>query len=62
MTYGQLTFGTIGNVPQSAFRVSPATNRLQKNMYGNRYKEFVDYSVVDVVPNPGYKKFSRIAF
>jgi hypothetical protein len=31
-------------------------------MYGNRYKEFVDYSVVDVVPNPGYKKFSRIAF
>jgi hypothetical protein len=36
-TYGQLAFGTTGNVPQSAFRVSPVANRLQKNMYGDGY-------------------------
>ena len=55
MTYGQLAFGTTGNIPQSAFRVSPAANRLQKNMYGDEYQEFANYSVVDVVLNPGYK-------
>jgi len=37
MTYGQLSFGTIGNILQQTFRVSPTANRLQRNMYGDRY-------------------------
>jgi hypothetical protein len=58
MTYGQLTFGTTGNVPPSAFRVSPASSRLQRNMYGDGYQEFVDYNSLNALPNPGYKNAS----
>jgi hypothetical protein len=49
-----MAFGTPGVQPDSAYRISPANNRLQKNMYGAGYSEFMDYSVVDALPNPGY--------
>jgi hypothetical protein len=31
-------------------------------MYGNGYQEFADYSVVDVVPNLGYKNSVGLPF
>ena len=37
-------------------------NRLQKNMYGDGYQEFADYSVVDAVPNPRYKSSAGLSF
>jgi hypothetical protein len=35
-------------------QIAPTNNRLQKNMYGTEYLEFMDYSDVDALPNPGY--------
>src|SRR5579859_6393946 len=55
MTYGQLAFGMSGNVPSSAYRVSPASNRLQRNIYGDGFQEYVDYNSLNALPNPGYK-------
>jgi len=37
-------------------------NRLQKNMYGDGYQEFADYSDIDVVPNLGYRNSSGLPF
>jgi hypothetical protein len=34
--------------------IAPTNNRLQKNVYGTGYSEFMDYSVVDALTNPGY--------
>jgi hypothetical protein len=53
-TYGEMAFGTHGVQPASSYRIAPTNNRLQRNMYGNRYLEFMDYSVVDALPNPRY--------
>jgi hypothetical protein len=53
-TYGEMAFGTTGFPPISTYRIAPASNRLQKNMYGNGYSEFMDYSAIDAFPNPGY--------
>jgi hypothetical protein len=53
-TYGEMAFGTPGVNLSSTYRIAPANNRLQKNMYGIGYSEFMDYSVVDALPNPGY--------
>jgi hypothetical protein len=53
-TYGEMAFGTPGVQPDSAYRIAPANNRLQKNMYGTGYSEFMDYGAVDALPNPGY--------
>jgi hypothetical protein len=53
-TYGEMAFGTAGVQPVSAYRIAPASNRLQRNMYGNGYSEFMDYSAIDALPNPGY--------
>jgi hypothetical protein len=53
-TYGEMAFGTIGIQPISTYRIAPTSNRLQKNMYGNGYSEFMDYSAIDAFPNPGY--------
>jgi hypothetical protein len=39
-TYGELAFGSSGVPPGSTYRIAPANNRLQKNMYA--------------FPNPGY--------
>jgi hypothetical protein len=36
-TYGELAFGSFGVPPGSTYRVAPANNRLQKNMYGTGY-------------------------
>jgi hypothetical protein len=49
-----MAFGTPGVQPDSTYRIAPANNRLQKNMYGTRYSEFMDYSAVDALPNHGY--------
>jgi hypothetical protein len=53
-TYAEMAFGTPGVQPYSTYSIAPANNRLQKNMYGTGYLEFMDYSAVDALPNPGY--------
>jgi hypothetical protein len=53
-TYGEMTFDTPGVQPVSTYRIAPTNNRLQRNMYGNGYSEYMDYSVIDALPNPGY--------
>jgi hypothetical protein len=53
-TYGDLAFGSSGVPPNSTYRIAPANNRLQKNMYGEGYSEFMDYGAIDAFPNPGY--------
>jgi hypothetical protein len=53
-TYGEMAFGTSEVPPSSTYRIAPSNNRLQKNMYGNGYSEFMDYSAIDAFPNPGY--------
>jgi hypothetical protein len=53
-TYGDLAFGSSGAPPGSTYRIAPANNRLQKNMYGEGYSEFMDYDAIDSFPNPGY--------
>jgi hypothetical protein len=53
-TYGEMAFGTPGVQPDSTYRIAPANNRLQKNMYGTGYSKFMDYSVVDALLNPVY--------
>jgi hypothetical protein len=49
-----MAFGAPGVQPVSTYRIAPTNNRLQKNMYGSGYSEFMDYSAVDALPNPGY--------
>lgn len=53
-TYGDMAFGTTGNPPASAYKISPLNNRLQRNMYGEGYSEFMDYNAINALPNPGY--------
>jgi hypothetical protein len=53
-TYGDLAFGSSGVPPNSTYRIAPANNRLQKNMYGEGYSEVMDYGAIDAFPNPGY--------
>jgi hypothetical protein len=53
-TYGDLAFGSSGIPPNSTYRIAPANNRLQKNMFGDGYSEFMDYGAIDAFPNPGY--------
>jgi hypothetical protein len=49
-----MAFGSSGVPPGSTYRIAPANNRLQKNMYGGGYSEFMDYGAIDAFPNPGY--------
>ena len=35
ITHGEAAFGTSGEIPSSALKVSPAINRLQKSMFGD---------------------------
>jgi hypothetical protein len=49
-----MVFGTPRVQPDPTYRMAPANNRLQKNMYGTGYLEFIDYSAIDAPPNPGY--------
>jgi hypothetical protein len=53
-TYGEMAFGTTGVQTVSTYRIAPTSNRLQRNMYGNGYSEFMDYSAINAFPNPGY--------
>jgi hypothetical protein len=53
-TYGDLAFGSSGMPPNSTYKIAPANNRLQKNMYGGGYSEVMDYGTIDAFPNPGY--------
>jgi hypothetical protein len=53
-TYGDLAFGSSGVPPNSTYKIAPANNRLQKNMYGGGYHEVMDYGAIDALPNPGY--------
>jgi hypothetical protein len=53
-TYGDLAFGSSGVPPNSTYRIAPANIRLQENMYGEGYSEFMDYGTIDAFPNPGY--------
>jgi hypothetical protein len=53
-TYGDLAFGSSGVPPNSTYKIAPANNRLQKNMYGGGYSEVMDYGAIDAFPNPGY--------
>jgi hypothetical protein len=49
-----MAFRTLGVQPVSTYRIAPTNNRSQRNMYEDGYSEFMDYSVVDALPNPGY--------
>jgi hypothetical protein len=49
-----MAFGSSGVPPGSTYRIAPANNRLQKNMYGGGYSEFMDYGAIDPSPNLGY--------
>jgi hypothetical protein len=53
-TYGYLAFGSSGLPPNSAYKIAPTNNRLQRNMYGGGYSEVMDYGAIDAFPNPGY--------
>jgi hypothetical protein len=53
-TYGDLAFGSSGLPPNSAYKIAPASNRLQRNMYGGGYSEVMDYGAIDAFPNPEY--------
>jgi hypothetical protein len=53
-TYEEMAFGTPGFQPVSTYRIAPTNNRLQRNMYGNEYSEFMDYSAIDAIPNRRY--------
>jgi hypothetical protein len=52
--YGDLAFGSSGVPPNSTYRIAPASNRLQKNMYGEGYSEIMNYGTIDAFPNPRY--------
>jgi hypothetical protein len=43
-TYGEMAFDIPGVQPVSTYRIAPTNNRLQRNMYGNGYSEYMDYS------------------
>jgi hypothetical protein len=49
-----MAFSTPGVQPVSTYKIGPTNNMLQKNMYGTGYSEFMDYSAVDALLNPGY--------
>jgi hypothetical protein len=40
--------------PNSTYKIAPANNTLQKNMYGGGYSEVMDYGAIDAFPNLGY--------
>jgi hypothetical protein len=48
-TYGDLAFGSSGVPPNSTYKIAPASNRLQKNMYGGGYHEVMDYGAIDAL-------------
>jgi hypothetical protein len=59
-TYGDLAFGSSGVPPNSTYRIALASNRLQKNMFGDGYSEFMEYGAIDAFPNPRYGTAARM--
>jgi hypothetical protein len=53
-TYGEMAFDSSGVPPNSTYKIAPASNRLQRNLYGGGYHEVMDYGAIDALPNPGY--------
>jgi hypothetical protein len=53
-TYGELAFGSPGAPLASGYRIAPASNRLQRNLYCGGYHEVGNYGAIDALPNPGY--------
>jgi hypothetical protein len=53
-TYGELAFGSPGAPLASGYRIAPASNRLQRNLYSGGYHEVGNYGAIDALPNPGY--------
>jgi hypothetical protein len=49
-----MAFGSSGVPPNSTYKIAPASNMLQRNMYGGGYHEVMDYGTIDALPNPGY--------
>jgi hypothetical protein len=49
-----LAFGSSGVPLASAYRIAPASNRPQKNLYGGGYHEVMNYGAIDALLNPGY--------
>jgi hypothetical protein len=59
-TYGELAFGSSGVLLTSAYKIAPASNRLQKNLYGGGYHEVMNYGAIDALPNPGYGRATGV--
>jgi hypothetical protein len=53
-TYGELAFGSPGAPLASGHRIAPASNWLQRNLYGGGYHEVGNYGAIDAFPHPGY--------
>jgi hypothetical protein len=53
-TYGESAFGSAGVPLASTYKIAPANDRLQRNLYGGGYHEVMDYGAIDALPNPGY--------
>jgi hypothetical protein len=49
-----MAFGSSGVPLTSTYKIAPASNRLQKNLYGGGYQEVMDYGSIDALPNLGY--------
>jgi hypothetical protein len=49
-----LAFGSPGAPLASGHRIAPASNWLQRNLYGGGYHEVGNYGAIDAFPNPGY--------
>jgi hypothetical protein len=49
-----MAFDSSGVPPNSTDKIAPASNRLQRNMYGGVYHEVMDYGAIDALPNPWY--------
>jgi hypothetical protein len=49
-----MAFGSSGVPPNSTYKIAPASNRLQKNLYDGGYHEVMDYGAINVLLNPGY--------
>jgi hypothetical protein len=55
-----MAFDSAGVPPNSTYKIAPASNRLQKNLYGGGYQEVMDYGAIDALPNPGYGTIARV--
>jgi hypothetical protein len=59
-TYEEMAFGSSGVPLTSTYKIDPASNRLQKNLYGGGYHEVMDHGAIDALPNPGYGAGARV--